>query len=516
MEIKLRAYQQEALDAIFAYFYAKKGGNPLCVAPTGSGKSIILSGFCNHVLSHWPEQKILVISHVKEILEQNYTAIAEHCPKTQISFYSAGLKEKKLSQITIAGIQSIYKKTNLFQEFDIILIDECHAIPHAGMGRYRQFLLDIDRPVIGFTATPFRTGGGYLHIGDGALFDEIVYTIQIGKLIKQRFLCPLTSKAPVQKMNSDKLKIRMGDYILKELSACFDTETLTKQIIQELLQYEQLRKKWLIFAIDIKHAEHIAQQLNECGIKTCCVHSKMKKDRAQIIQDFKTGAYQALVNVSVLTTGFDCPEIDLIALLRPTASPVLHVQTIGRGLRIAEGKEDCLVLDFAGNLMRNGPINNPVVTVATKTGAGEAIMKECPNCAELVPAAVRTCPACNHTFVFQSKLTAQAASSSVVYFQPEWHKVTEISYVSHSTRKGQKTLKVIYKCGLRTFAEHICVEHFGYPRYKAVHWWTRRKGKELPKTVNEALQKTYQLMTPYKLLIDESQKYPRILNQEFI
>lgn len=511
--IKLRPYQDEAINAIFNYFYSGKKGNPLVVAPTGSGKSIMVSGLCDIVSKKWPEQKILVISHVKEILEQNYSAIKKHTKNVEIGLYSSGLKSKKINNITVAGIQSIYNKPELFDQFNIIIVDEAHTIPHKRNGMYHKFFSQIKKPVIGFTATPFRLGYGYLHMGDGAFFDDIVYTIPIKKLQSEGHLCKLTAKGTERRLDASNIKKQAGDYVLKELSLAFDRETITKDIIKECLIYRELRKKWLLFAIDIEHAENITNQLIESGIASACVHSKMDGNRDKIISDFKKGKFQALVSVAVLTTGFDAPDVDMIALLRPTASPVLHVQIIGRGLRVAPGKEDCLILDFAGNLMKNGPIDAPVIKLKGK-GTGNAIMKECDGCYEIVHAAVRICPSCGKPFQFKHKLSATSDAREVLTME-EWHNVDAVKYFNYTGSKKIPMLKVSYFCGLRRFNEYVCLEHSGYTKNKAQYWWKRRSPEPVPDTAQQALELSHTIKIPESIFVNESDRYPRIKDHRF-
>lgn len=501
-------FQIAAINSILTYFQEGNKGNPLVVAPTGSGKSVIIACFCRLVLDKWLGQKILVVSHVKEILAQNYSAIKKQAKNNDIGLYSAGLKEKRIRSITVAGIHSIYNKPELFDDFNIIIVDECHAIPTGKNGMYNKFFNAVKKPIIGFTATPFRLGTGYLHMGKNRLFDDIVYSIPIRKLQKEGYLCKLVSKGTKRKMNATGIKKQAGDYVLKELSMAFDREAITKDIIFELVRMKEKRKKWLAFAIDIKHAENITSELKEKGINCACVHSKMTGSRDEIISDFKAGKYQCLVSVAVLTTGFDVPDIDLIALLRPTSSPNLHVQIIGRGLRVSEGKKDCIVLDFAGNLMRNGPIDAPIIKLKGK-GGGEPIMKECPNCWEIVHAAVRVCPACAAEFKFKHHLSAQAKEREIVT-KDHWHEIANITYFRHVGAKGIPMLKVSYFCGLRRFSEFICLEHPGYARYKAVHWWKTRSKTPAPATAMLACEQSDTLNKPTKILVNEGGKYDSI------
>lgn len=511
-----RKYQTEAINSIFNYFYKGNKGNPLVVAPTGSGKSIIIAEFCKQVVTRWPGQKILVVSHVKEILVQNYEKIKEQVLNKKIGLFSAGLKSKSLGDITIAGIQSIADKPELFDAYNIIIVDECHTIPPGKKGRYHTFFKSVTKPVIGFTATPYRLGAGYLHIGEDAFFDDIVYTIEIKVLQEAGHLCRVSCKGTKESMSTEGIKKQAGDFALVELSLAFDRGEITKRIITELLIYKQLRKKWLLFTIDIDHCEHVAEELNAAGISAAAVHSRMTAPREIILEQFKKGVYQALVSVAVLTTGFDEPEVDLIGLLRPTSSPVLHVQIIGRGLRPFPGKEDCLVLDFAGNLLRNGPIDNPVVKVKGK-GGGEPVMKMCPNCAELVYAAVRDCPVCKFHFIFQHHLQEKPDDNPVLS-SINWYEVERVDYEYYVGQKMIPMLKVIYSCGetvFYSFSEYICVEHSGYAKYKADFWWKQRSEVPPPNTAIAAIEESDSLKRPKRIQVDESGKYNSIIAYDF-
>jgi len=515
--IELRPYQKEALEAIWKYFYSGSKGNPLVVAPTGSGKSLIIAGFCEQVQKKWPGQRILILSHVKEILTQNKAAIQKLLPDIKVGIYVAGLNRKDIAPVTLASIQSAYNAQEIFKEnFDVILVDEAHLIPHRGEGRYRTLLQLLNKPTVGFTATPFRLGTGYLHIGEGALFDQIIYNIRINDLIKMGHLCPVAAKGTHNPMDPTDIRKSGGDYVVSALAERFDKVAITEKICNELLVYKNLRKKWLLFAIDIEHAEHIANTLNRKGIITAAIHSNIKnKERDRIIHRFKSSLpLQALVSVAVLTTGFDAPQVDLIGLLRPTSSPVLHVQIIGRGLRPAPDKKDCLVLDFAGNLLRNGPIDNPDIRTCGN-GSGEPIMKMCENCFEIVYAAVKICPVCGYEFLFEHHLHSTFDQDANVLSAIEWHKVDWAEYEEYLARSGKLMLKVTYHCGLRTFSEYIAVEHTGYARYRAQHWWQRRHKVPLPNTVKETLPFVQELRTPGEILVDEQGKYPAIKEQKF-
>jgi len=379
-----RPYQAEAAEALFKAVIVDRECHPVAALPTGSGKTMAMCEFIDLYLSERPLCNILVLSHVKEILEQNFDALEEHFEGIDIGLYSAGMESRTIHKITVAGIQSVYRRIDDFRHFDVVIIDECHLVGTKESGMYRKFLGGMDANYVGLTATHFRTGHGYIHIGEEALFNRLVYNIcdvdGFRHLIESGWLCRLIGKGTEMKMNVRDLKIKMGDFAVKQMSQRFDRDSITKAAVLEVVAVGGPYKKWLVFAIDVKHAEHIASEFNDLGIPTGCIHSKMELNRDWELTKFRSGEYRCMVNVNVLTTGLDIPNIDLIAMLRPTQSPVLHIQTLGRGMRISDGKDHCLVLDFAGNLQRLGPINDVSIRQRPKRKGmpGPSRMKECP------------------------------------------------------------------------------------------------------------------------------------------
>lgn len=511
----LREYQTKSVAATIK-FLLKDRGNPLIALPTGAGKTPVIAELVNKL-----DGKIVVISHVKEILEQNLKALEKHLPHRKISVNSAGLDRREVGDITVAGIQSIFRKPKLFKDFKYIIIDECHLIPNDGEGMYRTFLDSLKGIVIGLTATPYRTGWGVIY-GKTKMFSDLVIDYTSGSkftgLIELGYLSDLRTKATSLKLATDDIKLIGGDFDLKGLSKSLDKDEITKTAIEEVILKGKDRKKWLIFAIDIDHAEHIAELLLQSGISAMVLHSKMEFDRDKTIKESKLGKYQAVVNVNMLTTGYDDPSIDLVVLLRPTLSASLHVQMIGRGLRIAEGKKDCLVLDFAGNTSRLGAINNITVRERgeKRPGDGNPIMKDCPKCDEILFPAVRVCPSCGHKFVFKTRLENTSGNQDIIDTgKPKWHKVDSIQYSLHKKQNGPDTMVAMYFCNYDVYKEWVCIEHTGYAKHMANHWVKKRGIDEGIDTVKQLLDKVHLLKTPNKIRIDKSGKYNSIIDYSF-
>ena len=396
-----------------------------------------------------------------------------------------------------------------------------HLIPPGDNTMYRRFFKGLNNPrYFGLTATPFRLGQGLIYGEKNSIFTDMIvdYTTRhkFVELIKDGYLCKLTSKATETEMDTTGIRTVGGDFDNKELSQKLDVKSITKKAVAEVIRKGHDRKKWLLFAIDIEHAEHIAEELADNGIPTMVVHSKMEFDRTTVLNHYKRGTFKAVVNVNVLTTGFDDPEIDLIALLRPTRSPVIHVQTIGRGLRIAEGKADCLVLDFAGNTARLGPINDITIKKKGKgREGGDPITKTCPSCYEIVAPAVRECPECGHKFEFKTALQATAGERDVITTkEPAWHNVTDVTYSIHRKVGSPNMVCVTYQCGLRAFKEYVCVEHKGYAGHRAKHWLTFR-GMEDIQDSGWVVDNSHMLTKPNRIRVDTSGRYAHIMDYSF-
>lgn len=515
-----RPYQKEAADAVFDYLEEhdwKK--NPVVVLPTGTGKTIVLAGVCDRILTKKPTSNILVLSHSAEIVDQDYEALAFHFGDG-IGVFSSGLGYKEIEKITVAGIQSVNRNRDKFADFDVVIVDEAHAVNPKQTGMYRQLFDEMTRDpvVIGLTATPFRLGTGYIHDGDDAIFDAIVCDYSSGKkfrsLVTDGYLCPLIGKRTNYEMDTTGVKITAGDFNNKQLSTKLNREEITRIAVEEVIKYGKNYKKWLFFAIDIDHAENITRMLRNRGIDAGCVHSRMEEKRDPIVQDFKDGKLRALVNVNVLTTGFNVPDIDLIAMMRPTSSPVIHVQTLGRGTRPFPGKTHCFVMDFGGNIKRLGTIDDITVKKKGKKKGGGACVKECKNCAALNHIRAKECVACGAPFKIKERLTTSAHQGDAIRNddQPiKKYRVTRESYKRHQKAGVPDSIKVTFFCGIKLFTMYVCLDHSGYARAKA-RMFVKRRFANPPDTVDEFLDRVSECRKTDVIQVDTSQKYPEILN----
>lgn len=530
--MKLRDYQSEALQSVYDYF-GQKQGNPLIVLPTGSGKSYVQAAFVRSVIEQYPGQRIMLLTHVKELLLQNGQELVRSWPAAEflLGYYSAGLKRRDTgAQITIAGIQSVFRRAMDLGAINLIMIDEAHLVPPKGLGMYRQFISDLKElnpklKIIGLTATPYRLGTGMLHRGEGSIFTDICYDTDLTRLVANGYLAPLVTKLGEKRADLSGVKVRGGEYVPRELQRMMSSDNIVAAAVSETVRLCADRKKWLVFCSGVGHSAHVRDAFRAAGV-TCeaVTGGTPKEERAQIIADFKSGKIQALTNVNVLTTGFNTPDIDALIVLRPTKSTGLHVQMMGRGMRTAPGKTDCLVLDFTSNILEHGPLDKIRVKKGGSNGDDEvetAPQKECPECRSPVAIAARECPECGYEFEIDD--TPKHASkpnlgANVMTAQPAtWIEVDSVTYHKHHKTGKPPSVRVNYRCGLAIYREWVCIEHGSYAGQRAARWWRGRASSPLvPTTTKEALRRTEELQKPTRIMVDVSGRYSRILRYDFL
>ena len=388
---------------------------------------------------------------------------------------------------------------------------------------YRKFIDDVmmtnlNVKIIGFTATPFRAKSGLLHKGENKLFTDIVYEIGILELINRGYLVPVSTPSMHTRMDTTGVAIVGGDYVGSQLEKAVDKDPITIACVDEIIQHGIGRRKWLIFAAGISHCEHIRDEIKRRGIICEMINGKTPKlERDSIIQRHKTGNIQALVNCQVLTTGYDNPAIDLIAFMRPTRSPVLYVQMMGRAMRPFLGKEDAICLDFGNIVSTLGPIDK-IRLPQKKKGKGEAPSRICPECGEECHAAARVCINCSHEFPEpELKIEKQASDAAVLSTQLklETYPVTKVSYYRHQKDGKPDSLRVEYLCGLtKSFRDWWCLGHTGSPRSIACMKWHQHAGTKAPNNVTEALERISELKQPKNITVKKNGKYFEIVSTE--
>lgn len=308
--MQLRDYQRAALDELYAWM-RENDGHPCLVLPTGAGKSVVIAELCREAVTGWPETKILMLTHVKELIEQNAAKMLAMWPNAPLGIYSAGLRRKELGEpITFGGIQSLRGRADEIGHIDIVIIDEAHTVSHKDAGGYRDLLAELARinphlRVIGLTATPWRLGHGLI-TDKPAIFDGLLEPVSIEELIHRGFLAPLRSKITGERFDLSKVTKRGGEYVEGELSEAIDTADQNERVADEIIARAGDRKAWLFFCCGVQHAEHMRDVLMRRGILAACVTGDTPPgERAKILNAFKSGQIRAVTNANVLCLSQD-------------------------------------------------------------------------------------------------------------------------------------------------------------------------------------------------------------------
>ena len=365
------------------------------------------------------------------------------------------------------------------------------------------------------------------------MFDGTAYEVTVKRMLDGGYICPVRT-ASVSTVDTSSVRRSGWDFNLSELASTFEAtvEANADEIIA--VANTEDRKKCLCFTTSVKHAEDLAEIIEKkTGERAAVVTGDtLPILRETILENFKTGSLKWLVNCSVLTTGFDAPRTDLIALCRATLSPGLFAQMVGRGLRLAEGKTECLVLDFGGNTRRHGAIDDPEFGIGSVRGSsgepGEAPRKECPSCEAVVASGTRYCE-CGFRFEFESNVDKNADGLAQIMQagnEPKWYEVVDVDYFIHTPKDEDKeqSMRVQYtvepldeesrdgNLSTRRFNEWICLAHAGFPRQKAVRWWISRSRNQPPITIFEAVELAQKgcLCMPTEIKVKPDGKYHRI------
>lgn len=402
MSFTLRPYQQEAVDATLAHF--RRHLEPaVIVLPTGAGKSLVIAE-----LARIARGRVLVLAHVKELVAQNhakYRALG-----LEADIFAAGLQRKEShGKVVFGSVQSVARNLEQFHgEFSLLIVDECHRIGEADDSQYQQILTHLRRAnpklrLLGLTATPYRLGKGWIYRyhyhgmvrGDEkALFRDCIYELPLRYMIKHGYLTPPERlDMPVVQYDFSRLQAQANGLfseadLNRELK---QQKRITPHIISQIVEFAAERRGVMIFAATVEHAKEVTALLpaDDAALITADTPGPA---RDALIEAFKHQQFRFLINVSVLTTGFDAPHVDLIAILRPTESVSLYQQIVGRGLRLSPGKTDCLILDYAGN-------PHDLFTPEVGNAKGKS---------DNVPVQV-FCPSCGFANTFWGKTTADGA-----------------------------------------------------------------------------------------------------------
>ncbi|GJD52447.1 ATP-dependent RNA helicase DbpA [Methylobacterium crusticola] len=521
--MQLRPYQRASLEALHAD-WSRGGRNGLIVLPTGAGKSLVIAALARETLARDPAARVAVVTHSRELIAQNHAELTALWPRAPAGIASAGLgRREEAAAILFCGIQSVWNRVEPIGRRDLVVVDEAHLIPRDAETRYGRFLERIrartpGMRLVGLTATPYRLDSGRLDEGTGRVFERIVYEAQVGDLIREGYLALLVSKATATTLDVSGVPLRGGDYVPGALEAAVNREAITRAAVAEMVAYGTGRRAWLAFCAGVRHAAAVRDAVRVEGISCEAVSGETpKRERDRIVRDFRAGRLRCLTSVGVLATGFNVPEVDLVALLRPTQSTGLYVQQVGRALRRAPGKADALVLDYAGLVRRHGPVDAlsaNAVARARRLGEGGPRAKPCPGCGALIALNASACEGCwvepeaepdeSAPHEAAADPTSRILSGRLAE-GPRWCPVEAWRFVREARAGGPDLLAVVIEGGGAAHRVRLDLEQAGYPREKAVLWW-RRLGGALPAPMDaaEALARRDELARPEAIRVAPS------------
>lgn len=505
--IQLRDYQERAVSNGLQFLFEGQHRSGLILMPTGTGKSVVIAETVNRVKHYYPAARIVMLTHVKELVQQNYEKAVSMC-STEIGLWSAGLRKKQYgSDVVFAGIDTVARNPQHLSDRHIIMIDEAHRVAHTPNTNYRNVTDHLlqhnpNLKVIGYTATGYRMGQGRLtdpwfnvrsqdtvpaywnvNIDDMTSRDEFNWFFDQGYL-KRVVPMPAKSEIDVSTMR----KQSDGEYNQADIDAAVNNANKVRAIVDEICENGFDRRSWMVFAAGNRNAELLADEIRSRGV-TCAIitDSTPAAERDALIAAFKRYEIRCLVNNSILTTGFDHAGVDLIAVVRVTGSTPLWVQILGRGTRpvyaegfdlttqagrlsaiFASGVYNCLVLDFAGNSKRLGAINDPLIpeppAKRKRKLTMESPVKICPSCGMYNGTTVSVCENCGSEFPISESITEQASTAALIVGEhiPDVRKmrVTSQTFRKHDTvlpsGGSASSIYVKYNCGTQgSFDERL-------------------------------------------------------------
>lgn len=452
--MKLRPYQEECLTAIWEEI--KKEACALVVASTGSGKTVVFVRFIDYCFKVMGKVKpdepfrSMILVHKIDLVTQAEDKFNQFASHLNTGLYCGSLKQKNLdADITIGSIDSIKKEVPFI---NLLIVDEYHRFYNRrAYYDYREKLLERNPKLktVYFTATPYGKTG-YLFGEIDSEIKEPCFQIGMEELIDQGHLVKPIFKEGKSKFNTDLLKETNGDFTDRAVRELIkESHDKLEVQVEDAISRLKERKKAIWCCTSIEHAEDIEEELLRRGEKVVCVHSKKRLERQdELVRAFESGPIKHMISVTKLSEGTDIPPIDAVVCMRPTRSPILYVQMIGRGLRPFEGKTDCLFLDYGGVVEALGHPSKPYIREKSKRRDAKPKALMCPSCMELNFAPIDICKSCNYEFLKDEREIDRLRSLNLVPYDPEREgKIAVLDWNilwSYTAKSGRKMVLISF------------------------------------------------------------------------
>jgi DNA repair protein RadD len=542
-KVGLRYYQKDAADAFEKYLKDNKTGNGILELPTGAGKSYLLAELIRR-FAGIRNARMLIVSHTKNIIQQDYDSTCKLWPegKSLFGINSEGLGRRNTkNKVLFCGIQSVFNKVDEivgdvdddnYDPINVLIVDESHRVNLTTSVQYKTFIKDLLKKnpkmrSVGLDASPFRDIGLVYGPSKDLLFDDLVYKANVKELIAQGYLAKPITPTVSKESRIDTAGVRVSksgrkDYIDSELNDRANISSLIKAQVKEILDGSAGLNSIAAFAVNIDHAENIAQEfINQGEDSVAVVHSKIKGDDKTLIDDFKAIKTRVLVSVNMFVEGFDAPNIQVIMDCKPTKSPGRYVQMYGRGFRLCDeiGKTTFIVFDFAGNVAEHGPVDQVKPKSATDKD-GVAPKKQCGNplCNMMCHARMRQCPHCGYLFPPpimnepEDRTSSKSGNQSIIS-EPKWFNVKQLKCLPS---KNKAAISAHYYCEGGKFRIDVLWEGKGWSE-QGSNWLENHLDNKMPFDVTNFFKGAYrsQLIMPKRIFVDEAGLSSKILEYEF-
>lgn len=505
---------------------------PLAIEPMAWGKSVLLAMLCATLSDRG--LRVLCLAHRRELLEQNSGVLQRLDPTLDVGLCAANLQSDNTTAAVVVGsTPTIYRRLPRIGQVGVILLDEAHLLGPGSSTMLARICEALgDPPLVGVTATGYRTDSASLV--DAGIFETVVHETTIGDALAAGLLCPLVTRAPRQgRIDLSDVPIVAGEFHARALEAAAMAGDVTAHAVARTVEIARSedRKSWLIFASGVAHAEQIGDELHRYHIPYRVITGETPVEtRAEAIARFRSGSLTALVNCNVLTTGFDATNIDMIGFMRATCSPVLWVQSAGRGMRIHPGKENCRLLDFGCNIFRHGPIDNVTLRRSGErhdTPRAAAKIRICPHCEEVNKRSASLCSACGESLIAakDEKLIAVESGLDAIGGanrpHAEWTRVRAMDGRIHSKPGSPPSFRLIFRTDFGWVSEFLAVQHpSSGARWHAGNKWrrlSRDRSRPPPASAQEAAARFHrgELERPARVLVESEGGWLQIKDAEF-